>query len=102
MSARIEWNVGQAGGDGTSGGTVSAEAADLIASGPPTPLLGVHHVTMMASDALRNLRFYTQVLGLRLIKATVNMDSPQTWHLYYGDGSGTTFDGRGITTNGGG
>lgn len=48
-------------------------------------ILGLHHVTAIASDAKRNHEFYTNVLGLRLVKKTVNFDDPQTYHLYYGD-----------------
>ena len=50
-----------------------------------TALLGIHHVTAMAGDPRRNLNFYTKVLGLRLVKTTVNFDDPGTYHLYYGD-----------------
>jgi glyoxalase family protein len=49
----------------------------------------LHHVTAFAGDPARNLAFYGKVLGLRLVKRTVNFDDPGTWHLYYGDGSGT-------------
>lgn len=52
-------------------------------------LLGLHHVTAIATDARRNLAFYTNVLGLRLIKKTVNFDDPSSYHLYYGDHVGT-------------
>ena len=48
-------------------------------------LLGLHHITAIASDAKRNVDFYTRVLGLRLVKKTVNFDDPGTYHLYYGD-----------------
>ncbi len=51
-------------------------------------LLGIHHVTAIASDPQRNLDFYTGVLGLRLVKMTVNFDDPDTYHLYYGDALG--------------
>ena len=50
-----------------------------------SPLLGIHHVTAMAGDPRRNLAFYSKVLGLRLVKKTVNFDDPGTYHLYYGD-----------------
>jgi predicted esterase/catechol 2,3-dioxygenase-like lactoylglutathione lyase family enzyme len=50
-----------------------------------TNILGLHHVTAIASDPQRNLDFYAGVLGLRLVKRTVNFDDPQTYHLYYGD-----------------
>src|SRR5713226_5562960 len=49
---------------------------------------GIHHVTAIAGAARRNLEFYTQVLGLRLVKKTVNFDDPGTYHLYYGDETG--------------
>jgi predicted esterase/catechol 2,3-dioxygenase-like lactoylglutathione lyase family enzyme len=54
-----------------------------------TGILGVHHVSAIASDPQRNLDFYAGVLGLRLVKRTVNFDDPQTYHLYYGDEVGT-------------
>src|SRR3954469_14883958 len=49
---------------------------------------GLHHVTAIASDPQRNVDFYTEVLGLRLVKTTVNFDDPGTFHLYYGDEAG--------------
>ena len=51
-------------------------------------LSGIHHVTAIASDPQQNLDFYTGVLGLRLVKKTVNFDDPMTYHLYYGDETG--------------
>src|SRR5581483_2028998 len=53
-----------------------------------TPIAGLHHVTAIAGDPQRNVDFYTGVLGLRLVKQTVNFDSPETYHLYYGDDLG--------------
>src|SRR2546427_11805357 len=50
-----------------------------------TGVLGIHHVTAIASDPQRNLDFYVGLLGLRLVKRTVNFDDPETYHLYYGD-----------------
>ncbi len=50
-------------------------------------VLGIHHVTAIAGDPQANLEFYTGVLGLRLVKLTVNFDDPSTYHLYYGDRS---------------
>jgi predicted esterase/catechol 2,3-dioxygenase-like lactoylglutathione lyase family enzyme len=50
---------------------------------------GIHHITAIASSAAENLRFYTEVLGLRLVKKTVNFDDPHTYHLYFGDETGT-------------
>jgi glyoxalase family protein len=49
---------------------------------------GLHHVTAIAGDPQRNVDFYTRVLGLRLVKRTVNFDAPDTYHLYYGDAAG--------------
>jgi glyoxalase family protein len=46
---------------------------------------GIHHVTAIAGDASRNLDFYTRILGLRLVKKTVNYDDPGTYHFYFGD-----------------
>ena len=51
-------------------------------------LLGIHHITAIASDPQANVDFYTQVLGLRFAKRTVNFDDPSTYHLYYGDRTG--------------
>jgi glyoxalase family protein len=49
---------------------------------------GIHHVTSIASDPQKNVDFYTNVLGLRLVKLTVNFDDPGTYHLYYGNETG--------------
>ena len=49
---------------------------------------GIHHVTAICGDAQKNVDFYAGVLGLRLVKRTVNFDDPQTYHLYYGDTTG--------------
>ena len=49
---------------------------------------GLHHVTALGGDAARNVAFYTRLLGLRLVKKTVNFDDPGTYHLYYGDEAG--------------
>ena len=51
-------------------------------------LLGLHHITAIASDPQRNVDFYTQTLGLRLVKRTVNFDDPSSYHFYFGDGVG--------------
>ena len=50
---------------------------------------GVHHVTCITGDARRNVDFYTRVLGLRLVKKTVNQDDPTVYHLFYADESGS-------------
>jgi glyoxalase family protein len=52
------------------------------------PMRGIHHITAIASDPQSNLDFYTQVLGLRLVKLTVNFDDPGTYHFYFGDEAG--------------
>jgi glyoxalase family protein len=46
---------------------------------------GIHHVTAIAGDPQRNVDFYTDLLGLRLVKRTVNFDDPGTYHFYFGD-----------------
>jgi catechol 2,3-dioxygenase-like lactoylglutathione lyase family enzyme len=51
-------------------------------------ILGIHHVTAIAGDPQQNVDFYTGVLGLRLVKLTVNFDDPEADHFYYGDGHG--------------
>ncbi len=53
-----------------------------------TPSAGIHHVTAIAGNAAANRQFYTELLGLRFVKRTVNFDDPGTWHLYYGDENG--------------
>jgi len=50
---------------------------------------GLHHVTSMAADARTNNQFFTNTLGLRRVKKTVNFDAPDVYHLYYGDAAGT-------------
>ena len=50
---------------------------------------GLHHITAITADAPRNVDFYARVLGLRLVKKTVNFDQPDVYHLYYGDEAGT-------------
>jgi len=50
---------------------------------------GIHHVTAIASDPQRNLDFYVGLLGLRLVKRTINFDDPETYHFYFGDAIGT-------------
>jgi len=49
---------------------------------------GIHHITAIARDPRKNVEFYAGVLGLRLVKKTVNFDDPYTYHLYYGDDEG--------------
>lgn len=52
-------------------------------------LLGLHHVSAITGQAPANVRFYTQVLGLRLVTKTVNQDDPSSYHLFYGDETGS-------------
>jgi glyoxalase family protein len=50
---------------------------------------GIHHITCITADAPANVDFYARVLGLRLVKKTVNFDAPDVYHLYYGDERGS-------------
>src|SRR5215213_787689 len=52
-------------------------------------LQGLHHITMITGDARKNVEFYADVLGLRMVKRTVNFDAPDAYHLYFGDEAGT-------------
>jgi glyoxalase family protein len=52
-------------------------------------LQGMHHLTMITGDATRNVEFYADVLGLRMVKKTVNFDAPEAYHLYFGDEQGS-------------
>lgn len=67
-------------------------------------ILGLHHITAIAGEARRNFNFYTRIMGLRLVKKTVNFDDPHTYHFYYGDQVGnpgtilTFFPWEGIQT----
>src|SRR5437588_4235356 len=51
-------------------------------------LRGIHHITAIASDPQRNVDFYTQILGLRFAKRSVNFDDPSTYHFCFGDRTG--------------
>jgi glyoxalase family protein len=51
-------------------------------------MAGIHHVTAIAGQSIRNFDFYTRTLGLRFVKKTVNFDDPGTYHFYYGDETG--------------
>lgn len=52
-------------------------------------ITGVHHITALAGSTQDNIDFYTGILGLRLVKKTVNFDAPEVYHFYYGDDRGT-------------
>jgi glyoxalase family protein len=54
-----------------------------------TKSAGIHHITAIAGEPKRHVAFYRDSLGLRLVKRTVNFDDPTTWHLYYGDETGS-------------
>ena len=66
-------------------------------------LEGLHHITMITGDARKNVEFYADVLGLRLVKKTVNFDAPDMYHFYFGDEQGspgsilTWFEFAGVT-----
>jgi glyoxalase family protein len=66
-------------------------------------LEGIHHISAITGDARANVEFYTGVLGLRMVKRTVNQDEPRMYHLFYGDEHGspgmdlTFFEYRGAT-----
>jgi len=66
----------------------TSETAATEPTHAATAVSGIHHVTAIATDPQRNVDFYTGVLGLRLVKRSVNMDDPGTHHFYYGDESG--------------
>jgi glyoxalase family protein len=51
-------------------------------------IAGIHHITAMVNDAQRNIDFYAGILGLRLVKKTINFDRPEVYHLYFGNASG--------------
>jgi glyoxalase family protein len=55
----------------------------------PSPIVGLHHVTAIASNPQQNLDFYTGIMGLRFVKRTVNFDDPSSYHFYFGDDSGS-------------
>src|SRR2546428_10209551 len=52
-------------------------------------LNGIHHISAITADATQNLRFYVGVMGLRLVKKTVNQDNPSVYHLFYADEDGS-------------
>src|SRR6201994_4994634 len=52
------------------------------------PIEGIHHITLITGDAPANVDFYARVLGLRMVKKTVNQDDPSVYHLFYADEKG--------------
>src|SRR5262245_6107091 len=72
------------------GMTPSGQIRPTPRTGAPTMQLeGIHHVTCITGDAPGNVVFYTGVLGLRLVKKTVNQDDPRVYHLFYADEEGS-------------
>jgi glyoxalase family protein len=63
--------------------------AQLSSSEATVQLEGIHHVTAITADAPRNVDFFARMLGLRLVKKTVNQDDPTVYHLFYGDDEGS-------------
>ena len=61
----------------------------MSSTAPDVSVHGLHHVTVIAGDPQENLDFYTGVMGMRLVKRSVNQDAPDTYHLFYADGAGT-------------
>ncbi|MFW5949412.1 MAG: VOC family protein, partial [Halolamina sp.] len=55
----------------------------------PTLMPGIHHVTCAAGDPQRNMDFWAETLGLRLVKRSINQDDPSTYHFFFGDAEGT-------------
>ncbi|MDP1661711.1 MAG: VOC family protein, partial [Phycisphaerales bacterium] len=67
----------------------SPTAHDRASDGAAGQISGIHHITAIAGDPQANLDFYRGVLGLRLVKQTVNFDDPGSYHFYFGDGQGS-------------
>jgi glyoxalase family protein len=53
------------------------------------PIEGIHHISLITGDAPRNVDFYARVMGLRMVKKTVNQDDPSVYHLFYADENGS-------------
>ena len=62
---------------------------EAVQNGARMKLEGIHHITAITGDAPRNVDFYVRVLGLRLVKKTVNQDDPTVYHLFYADEHGS-------------
>lgn len=70
-------------------GGFEARVVPLKTSDDPMTHSPLHHVSIIAGQARQNLAFYTEILGMRLVKRTVNYDDPTSYHLYYGDAVGS-------------
>lgn len=84
------WRASTCGGSLARRRNIAAECNDhepaMNPMNPTNPgISGIHHVTAITADAQRNVDFYCGVLGLRLVKRTVNFDDPRSYHLYFGD-----------------
>ena len=84
-------SIEQTGGTSKAGMPIGGDSTGMPIGGDSTgmPIGGIHHVTAIARDPQVNVDFYTGVLGLRLVKRTVNFDDPGTYHFYYGDEAGS-------------
>ncbi len=85
--ARADWRLERVAGTRSAGRTAGTDTRGGR-SFAMTHISGIHHVTCIAGDAQENLDFYTRVLGMRLVKRSVNQDVPDTYHLFYADGEG--------------
>src|SRR5204863_9294510 len=61
---------------------------DLSSGDPMAPTAGLHHVTAIAGPAQENLDYYAGMIGMRLVKKSVNQDEPGTYHLFFADAAG--------------
>src|SRR5919205_4512195 len=68
---------------------IRARGADDHGNNAPMTLEGIHHITCITADAPRNVDFYARILGLRMVKKTVNQDQPSVYHLFYADEKGS-------------
>ena len=75
--------------DHENGTTMPTFISNGVYGSATVRLEGVHHITLITGDAPRNVDFYTRVLGLRLVKKTVNQDDPTVYHLFYADEKGS-------------
>src|SRR4029077_1756937 len=71
-----------------SNGRSCAPPAGCTGERPAMKLEGIHHVTAITADAQRNVDFYVTVLGLRLVKKSINQDHTSVYHLFYADEDG--------------
>jgi catechol 2,3-dioxygenase-like lactoylglutathione lyase family enzyme len=67
----------------------SVKSGDATQGSVMRPINDIHHITLITGDAPRNVDFYARVMGLRLVKKTVNQDAPSVYHLYYADENGS-------------